>query len=116
MKSYGEWRVTVYDVTFGKLKFFNSHTIQLSELYRKTNLGHLAVSGNSPNCYIAKIWRVSPVFSVVKLWRVSRNFMLQKVFISLQRVLQNFCCFCVNLILYLFISDPLWKRNIIEQT
>ena len=49
MESYGEWGVTAYDVIFGELKFFDSHTIYLSELYRKTNLGELAVNGNSPN-------------------------------------------------------------------
>ena len=39
MESYGEWRVTVYDVIFGELKFLDSHT--------------------TPNCYVAKVWRVS---------------------------------------------------------
>ena len=26
MESYGEWRVTVYEIIFGELKFFDSHT------------------------------------------------------------------------------------------
>ena len=26
MESYGEWRVTVYDVIFGELRFLDSHT------------------------------------------------------------------------------------------
>ena len=68
MESYGEWRVTVYDVTFGELKFFDSHATQLSELYRKPNFGELAVNSNSP------------IFSVVRLWRVSRNFMYTECF------------------------------------
>ena len=42
--------------------------------------------------------------------------MLHNVFISLQHVLQNVCCFCVDLILYLFISHVSWKLNIIEHT
>ena len=50
------------------------------------------------------------------LVRVSPNFMLHNVFISLQHVLQNVCCFCVDLILYLFISHVSWKLNIIEHT
>ena len=58
MESYGEWRVTVC-VIFGELRFLDSHTTQLSELYQKPNVGELAVNGNSPNCYVAKIWRVS---------------------------------------------------------
>ena len=49
MGSYGEWRVTVYDVTFGEFEFLNSDTTYLSELYWKPNLGELAVNGNSPN-------------------------------------------------------------------
>ena len=92
MESYRAWKVRVYDVIFGELNFLDSHNIQLSELYRKTNLGELAVNTNSP------------IFSVVKLWIVSRNFMLH-VFIRLQHVVQNICSFCVNLIFYLFISD-----------
>ena len=44
MESYGEWRVTVYDVIFGELKFLDSHTTSLSELYRKTTLGELPVN------------------------------------------------------------------------
>ena len=43
----------------------------------------------------------SPIFSAIKLWRVSPNFMLHNVFIRLQHVLWNVCCFCVDLILYL---------------
>ena len=57
MKCYDEWRVTVYDVIFGKLRFLDSHTaqppciIELSKLYQKPNLGELAVTnGNSPIC------------------------------------------------------------------
>ena len=51
MESYGEWRVTVYDVMFGELiTFFDSHTTELSALYRKPNFGELAVNSNSPNC------------------------------------------------------------------
>ena len=42
MGSYGEWRVTVYGVTFGELRFLDSHTT-FSELYRKPSLGELAV-------------------------------------------------------------------------
>ena len=45
MECYGEWRVMAYDVIFRELKFLDSHTIKLSELYRKTNLGELAVNG-----------------------------------------------------------------------
>ena len=59
MESYSEWRVTVYDVIFGELKFLDSHTTYLSELYQKSSLGELTVNGNSPDCYVAKIWRVS---------------------------------------------------------
>ena len=33
----------------GELRFLDSHTAKLSELYRKTNLGELALNGNSPN-------------------------------------------------------------------
>ena len=33
-----------------RVKFLDSHTILLSELYRKTNLAELAVNNNSPNC------------------------------------------------------------------
>ena len=50
MESSVEWRVTVYDVIFGELKFLDSHTTQLSKLYRKPNLGESAVSDDSPNC------------------------------------------------------------------
>ena len=32
MESYGEWRVTVYDVIFVELRFLDSHTTELSEL------------------------------------------------------------------------------------
>ena len=39
MESYGEWRVMVYDVIFGELRFLDSHTTKLIELYRKSNLG-----------------------------------------------------------------------------
>ena len=35
----------------------------------------------------------SPVFSVVKLWKVSPNIIIHNVFICLQHVLQNVCCF-----------------------
>ena len=59
MESYGECRVTVYDVRFGELRFLDSHTTLLSELYQKPNLGELTVNVNSPNCYVAKVWRVS---------------------------------------------------------
>ena len=48
MESCGEWIVTVYDVIFGE--FLDSLTAYLSELYRKSNLGELAVNGNSPIC------------------------------------------------------------------
>ena len=58
-----KWRVTVtvtvYDIIFGELTFLDSHTTELSELYRKSNLGELAVNGNSPNGQVTKIWRVS---------------------------------------------------------
>ena len=47
MESYGAWRVRVYDVIFGELNFLDSRNIQLSELYRKTNLGESAVNGIS---------------------------------------------------------------------
>ena len=50
MESYGEWRVTVYEVIFGELTFLDSHTTYVSELYRTPNFGELAVNGNSPNC------------------------------------------------------------------
>ena len=56
MESYGEWRVTVYDVIFGELRFLDSHTSYLSELYQKHNLGELTVNGNSPNCCVAKVF------------------------------------------------------------
>ena len=62
------------------------------QIVKSLRFGELAANSNSP------------IFIVFKLWRVSRNFMLQNVFISLQHVLQNVCLFCVNLILYLFIS------------
>ena len=42
MESYSEWRVTVYDVIFGELRFLESDTVQLSKLYRKLDLGELA--------------------------------------------------------------------------
>ena len=38
MEIYGEWRVTVYDVKFGELRFLDGHTTKLSELYRKPSL------------------------------------------------------------------------------
>ena len=50
MESYGEWRVTVYDVIFGELRFLDSHITELSKSNQKPNLGELAVNGNSPNC------------------------------------------------------------------
>ena len=59
MENYKEWRVMVYDVIFGELRFLDSHTTQLSKLYQKSNLVELAVNGSSPNCYVAKIWKVS---------------------------------------------------------
>ena len=59
MESYREWRVAVYDVMFGELRFLDSHTTELSELYQKPKLGELTVNGNSPNCYVAIVWRVS---------------------------------------------------------
>ena len=74
------------------------------QIVKSLRFGELAVNTNSP------------IFSVVKLWRVSPNFMLHNVFISLQLVLQNVCCFCVDLILYLFITHVSWKPNIIEHT
>ena len=43
------------------------------------------------------------IFRVVKLWRVL-ILCVQNVFISLQHVLENVYCYCVDLILYLFIS------------
>ena len=46
MESYGEWRVTVYDIIFGELK---SHHLTTRIIW-KTNLGELAVNVNSPNC------------------------------------------------------------------
>ena len=55
MESYSEWRVTVYDVIFGELKFLDSHTTYLSELYQKPSLEELTVNSNSPDCYVAKI-------------------------------------------------------------
>ena len=74
------------------------------QIVKSLRFGELAVNTNFP------------IFSVVKPWRVSPNFMLHNVFISLQHVLQNVCCFCVDLILYLFISHVSWKLNIIEHT
>ena len=50
MESYDEWRVTVHNVMFGELRYLDSHTTELSELYRKPNLGELTVNGNSPDC------------------------------------------------------------------
>ena len=50
MKSSGVWRVMVYDVIFGELKFLDSHTTWLSKFYQKPNLGELAVNGNPTNC------------------------------------------------------------------
>ena len=50
MESYGEWRVTVYDVILGELMVLDSRTTELSKLYRKPNLRELAVNGNPPNC------------------------------------------------------------------
>ena len=41
---------------------------------------------------------------------------IQSVFINLQHVLQNACCFCVDLILYLFISHVKPKLSIREDT
>ena len=73
-------------------------TLQFVESLR---FGELAVNTNSP------------IFSVAKLWRVGTNFMLHNVFISLQHVLQN-VCFCVDLILYLFIPHVSWKLDIID--
>ena len=35
MESYGEWRVTVYDVIFGELRFLDSHTTSLIILKTK---------------------------------------------------------------------------------
>ena len=121
MESYGEWRVKVCDIIFAELRFlivtpFNfpnyiENQIQESQLLRVTlqfveslRFGELAVNTNSP------------IFSVAKLWKVSPNFMLHNVFIGLQHILQNFCCFCIDLILYLFISLVSWKLNIIEHT
>ena len=74
------------------------------QIVKSLRFGELAVNTNFP------------IFRVVKPWRVSPNFMLHNVFISLQHVLQNVCCFCVDLILYLFISHVSWKPNIIEHT
>ena len=74
------------------------------QIVKSLRFGELDVNANSPIC------------SVVKLWKISPNFMLHNVFISLQHVLQNVCCFCVDLILYLFISHVSWKLNIIERT
>ena len=68
MVSYGEWRVTVYHVKFGELRFLDSYTIEPSELYRKPNLGQLAVNSNSP------------IFSVVELWIFSLNCMYTECF------------------------------------
>ena len=49
MESYSEWRVMVYDVIFEELRFHDSHTTWLSELYRKLGLRGLDVNCNSPN-------------------------------------------------------------------
>ena len=72
------------------------------QIFKPLRFGELAVNTNSPIC------------SVVKLWRISPHFTLRNVFISLQHVLQNICCFCVDLILALFISHVSWKLNIIK--
>ena len=42
-----KWRVTVYDVIFGKLRFLDSNQQQLTicKLYRKPNLWELSVNG-----------------------------------------------------------------------
>ena len=45
MVSYGEWRVTVYDVIFGELTFLGSHTTEPSKLYRKPNIGGGELNG-----------------------------------------------------------------------
>ena len=85
MESYDEWRVTVYDIIFGYLRFLDGHTTnhpnyienQIYESYplkathqiiKSLRFGELAVNSNSPN------------FSVVKLWRVSPNFIYTDVF------------------------------------
>ena len=44
----------------------------------------------------------SPIFSVAKL---APDFMYTECFLSLQHVLQNACCFCVDLI-FLFTHMP----------
>ena len=49
MEIYGDRRVTVYNVMSGELSFLDSHTTYLFELYRKPNLGELAVNGDFPN-------------------------------------------------------------------
>ena len=51
------------------------------QIVNSLRVGELAVNTNSP------------IFSVVKLWKVNRNFMWHNVFICLQHVLQNVCCF-----------------------
>ena len=48
MESYGERRVTVYDVIFGELRFLDGHITKISELNQKPNLGQSAVNSNSP--------------------------------------------------------------------
>ena len=74
------------------------------QIVKSLGFGELAVNSNSP------------IFIVVKLWRVSRNFMYTECSKSLQHVLQNVCCYWVDLILYLFISHVSRKLNIIEHT
>ena len=81
-----------YDIIFGELRFHSKSLTVTLQIVKSLRFEELAVNSSSP------------IFSVFKLWRVIRNFMLQNVFISLQHVLQNTCCFCVDLILYLFIS------------
>ena len=60
------------------------------QIVKSLRFGELAVNSNSP------------IFSVVKLGELAVILCIKNVFIRLQHVLH--VCFCVDLILYLFIS------------
>ena len=70
----------VQDFIFAELKFVDSYTTKLSDLYHKPNLGELAVNGSLRIVQLRRFGELvinsnSPIFSVVKVWRVSHNFM-----------------------------------------
>ena len=71
---------------------------------KSLKLGELAVNGNSP------------IFSVVKLGDLAVILCIENVFISLQDVLVNVCCFYVDFIFYLLILYVQWKLNMKKDT